>query len=522
MEPAGTYAVPPRTQCLTHTPQDPALRGVHTTLKGHADRVNVVRFLPGAAVLLSGSVDKSVRAWSRSPGTPDFSPVWISAESARTGSVNAIATCAGQPDIFASASADGTIAVYRVSASDLVEITHLQSFTTAPKFYPLALALATLPSVGASEPALILAVAGSASSIAVYIACSPAAPFTLQATLSGHENWIRSLSFTPEDPSCPASSDLILASASQDRYIRLWRIHAGEQLPAATASDETKTYALSTRLSNKAHKLRARAGEVWSATFEALLMGHEDWVYTSSWRPTSAGDNTLQLLSASADSSLAIWTPERESGIWLTTSRLGEISDVKGASTATGAVGGLWTGLWAPDGNSVAAFGKTGAWRVWHYSPAEDRWLQGVGISGHVKDVMGCSWGSDGGYLVSTGLDQTTRLYAQWTQEGGKGSWHEFARPQIHGYDINCIASLGGSRFVSGADEKLLRVFDEPRGVAGLLERLCSIHEESKVGSPSDILCLRHRRLTPPLYLGLHARRRQRPRPRPLQQSHYL
>lgn len=225
-------------------------------------------------------------------------------------------------------------------------------------------------------------------------------------------------------------------------------------------------------------------------------MGHEDWVYTTAWRPTCAGDNTLQLLSASADSSLAIWTPERESGIWLTTSRLGEISDVKGASTATGAVGGLWTGLWAPDGNSVAAFGKTGSWRVWHYSPAEDRWLQGVGISGHVKEVMGCSWGRDGGYLLSAGLDQTARLYAEWTQAGGSGSWHEFARPQIHGYDINCIASLGGSRFVSGADEKLLRVFDEPRGTAGLLEKLCGIHEESKVSgrggraAPSESLCL--------------------------------
>lgn len=211
-------------------------------------------------------------------------------------------------------------------------------------------------------------------------------------------------------------------------------------------------------------------------------MGHEDWVFTASWRPTSAGDTALQLLSASADSSLAIWTPEPESGIWLTTSRLGEINDVKGASTATGAVGGLWTGLWSPDGNSVAAFGKTGAWRVWHYGPAEDRWVQGVGIGGHVKGVMGCSWGKDGGYLLSTGLDQTTRLYAEWTQGGGKGSWHEFARPQIHGYDINCIASLGGSRFVSGADEKLLRVFNEPRGIAGLLERLCGIHEKSMVG----------------------------------------
>jgi elongator complex protein 2 len=47
------------------------------------------------------------------------------------------------------------------------------------------------------------------------------------------------------------------------------------------------------------------------------------------------------------------------------------------------------------------------------------------------------------------------------------------ARPQIHGYDLNCIDSLGTSQFVSGADEKLLRVFSEPRAVANLLSVLC-------------------------------------------------
>jgi elongator complex protein 2 len=47
------------------------------------------------------------------------------------------------------------------------------------------------------------------------------------------------------------------------------------------------------------------------------------------------------------------------------------------------------------------------------------------------------------------------------------------ARPQIHGYDLNCIDSLGTSQFVSGADEKLLRVFNEPKAVAQLLEKLC-------------------------------------------------
>jgi elongator complex protein 2 len=59
----------------------------------------------------------------------------------------------------------------------------------------------------------------------------------------------------------------------------------------------------------------------------------------------------------------------------------------------------------------------------------------------------------------------------------GNASWHEFSRPQIHGYDLNCIDTITNTQFISGADEKLLRVFDEPDGVADILSRLCGIEK---------------------------------------------
>ncbi len=70
--------------------------------------------------------------------------------------------------------------------------------------------------------------------------------------------------------------------------------------------------------------------------------------------------------------------------------------------------------------------------------------------------------------------DQTTRLFAEWKADE-RESWHEFSRPQIHGYDLNCINTLGHYQFVSGADEKLLRVFAQPRAVAKSLRKLCHI-----------------------------------------------
>lgn len=60
-------------------------------------------------------------------------------------------------------------------------------------------------------------------------------------------------------------------------------------------------------------------------------------------------------------------------------------------------------------------------------------------------------------------------------------TWHEVARPQVHGYDMQCLAMIGRFRFVSGADEKVLRVFTAPKNFVGnfscisgvSLEKLC-------------------------------------------------
>lgn len=63
---------------------------------------------------------------------------------------------------------------------------------------------------------------------------------------------------------------------------------------------------------------------------------------------------------------------------------------------------------------------------------------------------------------------QTTRIYAPWKVEASPQNgefWHEIARPQVHGHDINCFAvvhSKGNHRFVGGAEEKVARVFEAP------------------------------------------------------------
>lgn len=382
-------------------------------------------------------------------------------------------------DIVVSGAADGNVKVWRLTVDDGTRGDLVKTIILNPRYFPLALSLSRLETDSEERP-VVLAAAGTTNIVQIYVAESTIKEpdFELRATLSGHEAWVRSLSFTNDKQS--QAGDLLLASASQDKYIRLWRVHRGEAAQAMPADDtDPMLGGLEPTLSNKAHEFEA-AGLKYSVTFEALLFGNEDWIYTTAWNPDP---ERQQLLSASADNTLTIWEQDSVSGVWVSMERMGEISVQKGSTTATGSTGGFWIGLWSPDGKQVVSLGRTGSWRAWRYDADADIWAQTLGISGHVRNVNDVQWEPSGGYLLSTSMDQTTRLHAQWLRED-LGSWHEFSRPQIHGYDLNCVDTLGPARFVSGADEKLLRVFDEPKQIAQLLEALSGFKQSTDEALP--------------------------------------
>ncbi|KAI0540042.1 WD40-repeat-containing domain protein [Xylaria digitata] len=467
-------------------PHGSQLRGVTRLLSGHKDTVKAIKFLSRTesegheqkTYLLSGADDHCLRIWSLSLDGGIGECIQTLQE--HTAAINCIATIhergrqGSTTAIFATGAADASIKIWAFNGKEAMV---LQTIMPKPKFFPLAIALSRLDEDG---DALVLAAAGTRDIVQIFVAESIANPeFQLQATVTGHEGWIRSLDFTWEKTKDDgADSDLLLASASQDKYIRLWRLHQGKELPAAVANGADPSlgaYLPGKSPSNKAHRLRV-GGRDFTVTFEALLLGHDDWIYSAKWF-TSPDTGGLKLLSTSADNTLAIWEADPSSGIWVTNVRLGEISREKGATTATGSTGGFWTGLWSPDGTSVSCLGRTGSWRVWDYNKEEDQWTPQIGISGHTRAVTGIAWAKNGDYLLSTSSDQTTRLHASWKHNNN--TWYEMARPQIHGYDLNCIDSLGDLQFVSGADEKLMRVFDEPKAVAKLLDRLCGIGDSS-------------------------------------------
>lgn len=75
---------------------------------------------------------------------------------------------------------------------------------------------------------------------------------------------------------------------------------------------------------------------------------------------------------------------------------------------------------------------------------------------------------------------------------GGRGlaSWHEVARPQVHGYDLLNVVFITPLKFASIADEKVVRVFEAPRGFVELTGKLgiAQFDEEEVSLFPSESL----------------------------------
>ncbi|SCU91415.1 LADA_0F09824g1_1 [Lachancea dasiensis] len=436
-------------------PLESAARGVYVTLKGHKAEVTCVRFVKDSDLMITASEDFQIKIWEHSNDT--FENIQTLNHHKHT--ITAIAVL---HDIFAVGCADGSVSIWSL-ASGKAQLAH--SFEPKTNTFPLCLALKSM-----QDNSMLLAVGGTNPNVFIYSfewRAQEMSNFQQAAVLEGHEDWIKAMDFYEE-----SKGNILLATGSQDRYIRLWRIRTNELIDNSDEDDSKLKL-----LSNKQSKFMANANLKVAINFEALIVGHDDWISCLQWHK-----DRLQLMASTADTAVMIWEPDEDSGVWICASRLGELSS-KGASTATGSAGGFWSCNWLfHEGRDyILTNGKTGSWRMWG-SGEMGIWHQHLAITGPAKAATDAAWSPDGTYLLVTSLDQTTRLLSKYRRTDDRdekaGSWFEFARPQIHGYDMMCVEPLSKTRFISGGDEKILRSFDEPKGVAQILEKFAGIHIE--------------------------------------------
>lgn len=394
-----------------------------------------------------------------------------------TDSVTSIATVRDQDGaslIIVSTSADGTLKVWKENNEGVWSV--FQDIRIGSQLIE-TIALTSLPK--SNIP--LLAFGTVDNNVKVYTASTSTHQFEHVATLTGHEDWIRCLSFATTD-----EGEILLASGSQDKRIRLWRFtrikgkiqDRPKKLDPAKLLSELYETEEGDIINWSQHGTSFPIGEDYSynITLESVILGHEDRVYSVKWIPTTKVDGKkrqqMRLLSASMDRSMVVWEPDQGSGVWIEAARVGEIG---------GNHLGFFGCLYGPEGRYILGHGYNGAFQLWEQvfdEEGEENWEPRPTISGHFEAVMDISWDPKKNYFVSVSKDQTARLWAKWNHELKSTSrWHEIARPQIHGHDLSCMTFQNGvdHRFISGAEEKVLRVFDAPKSFLTSLKNISQV-----------------------------------------------
>ncbi|EZA56445.1 hypothetical protein DMN91_010223 [Ooceraea biroi] len=431
------------------------------TLHRHRDHVKSVRWIrPGdggpESEFLSSSADGRVIIWSKN-GTDD---TFRDTTTVDMGSNVYFADCLQLSDValatsnfpqllICAGSLDSEIKVWLREEDGSVKT--VQSIFFQPNLI-IHGRLAYLPTT--KRP--LLAVALSDCSILLYTRDSdvPESNFVKVQCLTGHKNWVQSMEFAYND-----DGNSLLATGSQDRTIRLWKI--GKAV-AKEPSDlfQPKRYIFTVD------------GEEYDISLESILYGHEDRIYGVHWQPVKAEDDkdgqTMRLLSSSTDKSMVIWEPDESTGIWVEKVRVGNV----GGNSL-----GFYGCKFGPDGLHILGHGQhEGSFHIWRYSQEIANWIPRSAPSGHCSKVVDLCWEPKGRFLLTASTDQSTRIYAPWKNDSQE-LWHEIARPQLHGYDMACLVTLAPYMYASGAEEKVVRIFKATSAFRDRLRLLASVDD---------------------------------------------
>ncbi|VVC98615.1 unnamed protein product [Leptidea sinapis] len=348
----------------------------------HQSRVNNVKWLRkpdgSSTELVSASADKTAVVWSLKDGAWRATSNLLGHQDSVT-TVYGIYTGDDELTVF-TGSIDSTVKVW-TRCNDTMLLKQTISLNSG---LCLTIHAQILPAV--KKPLLFLAL--DDNKIHVFALNSD---YHRVDTLVGHEDWVRGVDSYIEDKA------VLLASASQDTYIRLWRIQEYYDEPSGSGIRmEDKTF--------------VAYGVLWSVKLDAVLAGHEGWVYGVHWDCINEIGNKQkrqQLLSSSLDKTIIIWQQEN-TGAWVETVRVGEVG---------GNGLGFYGSKFGP--NAFVGHGYNGSLHMWKYDKETGKYEPSVVVGGHFGGVEAVCWEPSGQYLLSVSQDQTARVHAPWKRPDG-------------------------------------------------------------------------------------------------------
>lgn len=264
-------------------------------------------------------------------------------------------------------------------------------------------------------------------------------------TMPGHGDWIRSIDAIINE------QNIMILTGSQDYHARIWKLSLKRSLSESIQG-----------VIHNEEKLVNIKNNTFSVSLESVISGHEGIVYSANFFKRNG---EIGIMTCSIDKSIIIWY-QGEDGVWMDTHRIGEMGG--------GNLGFLGAKI-ALNGKAIVAHGFQGSLHIWTTSPGRDGDIikRERAPTGHFGGVNDIAWAPGGDFIFSISSDQTTRIHAP-CKSFGEVKWCEIGRAQIHGYDLTSIAVLSPYMIATGAEEKVIRIFNTTERFIGTLKAVSS------------------------------------------------